>query len=140
MSRTIAVDPQVYEAIARLNASSGGRTPNDALRPLLGLPPKPPRAQSRTNEIVHSALRARPGITAAELATATGFAYSTITSVLANLERTGSAVREPDEKNRRRGRVRSLWRATASPTPPHDAEQPAATGPGTWRTPPDTNR
>lgn len=120
MKRTIAVDQQVYDAVIGFQARSGGRSANDVIRLLLGLPPKQRCKRPHATSAVTAALRDQPGSTATELAEEASLAYSTTASILAELEKAGLARREPVQA-RRRGAVLHRWHLIPSPpVPPAD--------------------
>jgi predicted transcriptional regulator len=125
MTRTIGVDQQVYDAIARLQARSGERSVNDAMRLLLGLPPKQRSKRPYATGAVTTALRDHPGATATKVAQTAGLAYSTTTSILAELEKVGLAQRTPDQ-SRRPGAITHRWQL--SPPPPAPAAETVKVG------------
>jgi predicted transcriptional regulator len=116
----MAVDQQVYDTITRLQAHSGARTANDAVRLLLGLPATQRRTRAHSTDAINAVLRDHPGSTATEIAQAAGLAYSTTTSILAELKKAGLAHRTPDH-TRRRGAITHRWHLTA-PSPASAAE------------------
>lgn len=115
MTCSIKVDQQVYDAITRLQARSGDRSVNDAMRLLLGLPPRRRSRRPYSTSAVTTELQDHPGSTAAEIAQAAGLAYSTTTSILAELEKAGLAQRTPDQA-RRRGAITHRWQLSPAPS------------------------
>ncbi|GLY86057.1 MarR family transcriptional regulator [Actinoallomurus iriomotensis] len=118
MKRTIAVDQQVYDIITGLQARAGEPTVNAAMRLLLGLPAVRRRSRARSTDAVKTALHDHPGSTSAEVAQAAGLAYSTTTSILAELNKAGLAQRTPDRTRRRPGAIVHRWQLRPpAPTP-----------------------
>ncbi|GLY79193.1 MarR family transcriptional regulator [Actinoallomurus iriomotensis] len=118
MKRTIAVDQQVYDIITGLQARAGEPTVNAVMRLLLGLPAVPRRTRVHSTDAITAALWDHPGSTASEVAEATGLAYSTTASILAELKKAGLAHRAPDQTQRRRGAIIHRWQLSAPPSTP----------------------
>ncbi|MCO5999762.1 helix-turn-helix domain-containing protein [Actinoallomurus rhizosphaericola] len=89
MFRTIRIDDEVMACLEQ--HARPGDTPNQMVRRFLGMEDTPSKPDAAC--AVQAALRANPGLTAAELAHAAGVGYSTAGKALAALADKGAATR-----------------------------------------------